>query len=183
MIAGDHLVPEGLDMAVLDGITAKNSVWITRPEHNVFDLSSWTICNLREAVKELNWIIHDLRLSSTSFTNSLMIQKHFKDDNEVQISFDPDSRATVLDLGSAPSNADTDVVAMVGQLLPKMGRDIQSAAKELMALRQKLSMRVNFGRLVVPQKEMAIGDIFDYSRLSEVLEACNAEDQATLNVK
>ncbi|PFH63346.1 hypothetical protein XA68_13803 [Ophiocordyceps unilateralis] len=159
VIPGKHMLPRGIEESPgLVKIRKENKAYITRSQPNIFEIRTDNIKQLQNAMKELNWLIHDLRLSTENLRTRFVVQKPMNADN--------DSLVTVK-LNSRPTTAmHSSLVPIVSSLAHdnflQLRGILASSAYILKALGTGLKMRVNFGRFEIRQRKRGVGDEMTY---------------------
>lgn len=178
MIPGEHLVPDGIDQEdLLNKIRAKHEVWITKEQPHVFNLAGYNMSSLQEAVKALNWLIHDLRLADDEH-NHFLVQLPLHVSDHAKISMTLGARPAVIDAQSTFGGRSEQ--AIVQGILNDVGRDVPQVSESLMALGQDLRMGVSFGRLNITMKRRMTGDDLSYPEFKHALKPYSVRGGATL---
>lgn len=123
--------------------------------------------SLQKAIKALNELIHDLRLSGDQRTRILVQLPSIIRDNDTRISLILNTRPTMSG-GKQQLGARTDEEIVNGIMLD-VGRDLPVSAEYLMCLGKNLQMSVSFGRLIISSKKRSTGSEFSYDEFKRVL--------------
>ncbi|RCI11553.1 hypothetical protein L249_7349 [Ophiocordyceps polyrhachis-furcata BCC 54312] len=169
VIPGKHMLPRGLDsIASFDDICQRNKVWIKLSDRNIIEVRADNIKRLQNAMREINWLIHDMRLSSENLITRFLVQKPVNPnlEHDTGISVKLNSRPTST--MNSPS-----LVSVAPPLaydnFTKLRGILEMSAHILKALRTGLRMRVNFGRFEIRQRKRGVGDTMTYPCFEEMV--------------
>ncbi|KAJ6445563.1 Alternative oxidase [Purpureocillium lavendulum] len=159
VIPGNRMLPQALeDPDALNDICVKHKLWITRPQSSVFDLRGRDIRQLQEAVKALNWAIHDMRLSNEASTTRFLAQRLSRHGHDTVVNVELNSRPVV----KAISKERPSSLATASDLSQQLSPSLVSSANILRLLTTNLRMRVNFGHLHVRTRKKGLGSNMPY---------------------
>ncbi|PHH80264.1 hypothetical protein CDD80_2287 [Ophiocordyceps camponoti-rufipedis] len=167
VIPGMYMIPLGVDDSEpLKDLRRKYKTWIWRSKPNVFELRTNEIKQLQNAMKELNWLIHDLRLSSENMSTRFVVQKPMNAGTDALVTVKLNSRPTSVMTSSslvpiAVPLAHDNFLQLRGILAP--------SAYILKALGAGLLMRVNFGRFEIRQRKRGVGDEMTYEDFANMV--------------
>ena len=175
VVPGDHKVPSDLNKpGALDHIRKSCQVWIVHVKPNVLDIHARDVSDLRRAVTEINWAIHNFRLSNEHPDMRFIIQSP----TEV----DEDLARIIVTLNGRP-HVDPELASeeacnhpTVGDMIPKLWFNmnpevVERSLETLQGLDKDLRIRVNFGHLKVLEKKKSSGSSFTYETLPIFLKA------------
>lgn len=165
------------ELSRLDDIRLSKEMWITKVKANVIDLRTYSLANMKEGLKKINWVIHDMRLSSNHPMTRFFVQEPIKAGPEALIKFKVRSRPIINNTDLVSSSIYMALESHVCQL----GSLLVPASDNLMALDKYLRMRVNFGSLDVRQKKKGIGEEFTYDKFADVIKVYSLRGGASLN--
>lgn len=173
MLPGQHKVPRDLDLpGTLDDIRRSCQVWIVHVQSNVLDVYATDVPDLRKAVTEINWAIHNLRLLNEHSQTLFIVQPPTEvDEDFAQVVITPNSRPylepALLDIAPSTRPSVEDVVSkMWFHMNPAEAERSLDAMREL---EKKIRMRVNFGHFKVHEKKNSTGSFFTYESLPSFL--------------
>ncbi|PHH91747.1 hypothetical protein CDD83_10451 [Cordyceps sp. RAO-2017] len=165
VIPGKHMLPPGMENPhALDEIRQKNEAWITATASNIFEIRTRDIRQLQEAVKDIHWALHDMRLSGEKLAIRFLAQKPFHAQNDAGIR---------VELNSRPHFATTqgslgEIAPVVLDTFEKLQANIAPSAAVLGTMTTELKMRLNFGRFEVRQRKRCTNDemsFLDFARM------------------
>lgn len=171
------MLPRGLDDPTgLDDIRKKHQVWITRMQPNMLEVRSEHIQQLQEAIKAINWCIHDMRLSSENLTTRFLVQTPANAPKGALVKVELNSRPVV----STAQGTGGDVVPVAMELCQQLKDSLVPSTDILRALSTNLKMRVNFGRLEVRQRKKGLGQNMSYADFSKMVPQYSMRGGASL---
>ncbi|KAM4059362.1 hypothetical protein HRG_007780 [Hirsutella rhossiliensis] len=177
VIPGKHMLPRGLDdPTALNDVRKKHKVWITRVQPNVFELRSKHITRLQEAIKDINWCIHDMRLSSENLTTRFLVQEPANAPKDALVKVELNSRPHVLTVKATRG----DIAAVAKDLCHQLQASLVPSTDILRALGADLRMRVNIGRLEVRQRKKGLGQNMSYADFSKMIPQYSIRGGASL---
>lgn len=175
------MLPSGLDNPVLlDNLRRTLRVWITQPEPNRFDISANSMLKLQEAVRGINWAIHDLRLASGRLITRFIVQKPLCVD---------DSALVVVELGARPRVATVEKGPSLGlgpialDIFCRLSSNIAPSMDKLASIGTGLLMRVNFGHLEVRKRKKGLGSEMSYPSFTDMVQQYSTRGGAGLKTR
>lgn len=185
VIPGKHMLPRGLnDPVALDDIRKKHKVWIvtkTQPttQSNVFNIYSKSIRQLQEAVKELNWALHDMRLASENVTTQFLVQKPSIIHSDEPIVVKLNARPHVLNVPNSSAMA----LPVSVDLFDQLQSGLPSLSEVLTARGAHQKMRVNFGRLEIRSRKKGVGNLMPYLDFEKMVPHYSVRGGANLHTR
>ncbi|UNI15239.1 hypothetical protein JDV02_001791 [Purpureocillium takamizusanense] len=180
VIPGGNMLPQGLDdPEALNDIRAKHKVWIHRPKPNIFEICGRDIRQLQNAVKALNWKLHDMRLSSEALTTQFLAQKPSKEEHGVIVNVELDARPVVKALSDAPRS----VLKTALDLSEQLRGSLLPSTDILRLMTTNLRMRVNFGRVQVRTRKKGLGNNMPYASFAEMVPQFSSRGGAGLQTR
>lgn len=171
------MLPRGLDdPTALNDIRQKHKAWITMAQPNVLQVHAAHIKRLQEAVKAINWRIHDMRLSSESLTTRFLVQKPTNARNSALVRVELNSRPQVLTAKDGPG----DIASVAEDLCQQIQGTLVPSMDILRAVGAELKMRINFGRLEVRQRKKGLGQDMSYADFSMMVPQYSIRGGASL---
>ncbi|RDA90528.1 hypothetical protein CP533_4144 [Ophiocordyceps camponoti-saundersi (nom. inval.)] len=169
VIPGKHMLPRGLDTTTrFDDIRKRNKAWIIFSERNIIEARANNIKRLQNAMTEINWLMHDMRLSSENLITRFLVQKPADSSLELGASISVKLNSRPTSILNSPS--------LVSIALPlaldnfhKLRGILEMSIHILKALRNGLKIRVNFGRFEIRQRKRGVGDSMTYSSFEEMV--------------
>ncbi|OAQ91510.1 hypothetical protein VFPFJ_03250 [Purpureocillium lilacinum] len=180
VIPGNDMLPQGLeDPDALNDIRLRYKVWITRSQPNIFDIRGRDMRQLQEAVKELNWALHDMRLSSEALTIRFLAQKPSRDQDSAIVNVELNCRPIVKALSNTPRS----VLTTALDLVDRLRTSLLPSADILRLLTTDLRMRVNFGHLQVRTRKKGLGRDMSYANFAEMIPQYSNRGGASLHTR
>ncbi|KND90344.1 hypothetical protein TOPH_04933 [Tolypocladium ophioglossoides CBS 100239] len=180
VIPGQHMLPRGLDNpAALDDIRKKHKVWITRVQPNVLELRGESIRRLQEAMSEINWALHDMRLSGGNPTTRFLAQKPVNVPDSAVVRVDVNTRPHVATMKRIPGDTLPAALDIFHQLHP----GLVPSMDVLRGLGTELKMRVNFGRLQVRMRKKGLGNEMTYTNFAKMMPGYSVRGGAGLDTR
>ena len=180
VIPGKHLLPRGLDEpSALHDIRRTHKVYITNIKPNILDIQCDSISRLQQAVKAINWAIHDMRLSNDHPTIRFLLQKPTN-------AFDGGMIKT--ELGSRPyfiskTTALVDNSSAMDDHIPQLTKDFLNSARTLTTLNKDLNMRIIFGHLKLRLKKKGSKDEIPKEQFAKLLNVYSMRGGAIFDPK
>lgn len=174
------MLPRGLENpAALDAIRKKHKVWITRVQPNVLELRCENIRRLQEAMNEINWVLHDMRISGGNPTTRFLAQK------PVNV---PDSAVVRVDVNTRPhvetvKRITGDALPVALELFHQLYTGFVPSMDVLRGLGTDLKMRVNFGRLHLRTRKKGLGNEMTYADFAEMVPGYSVRGGAVLETR
>ncbi|POR35404.1 Uncharacterized protein TPAR_04429 [Tolypocladium paradoxum] len=180
VIPGQHMLPRGLDNpAALDAIRKKHKVWINRVQPNVLELRGENIRRLQEAMSEINWVLHDMRLSSENPTTRFLAQMPVNVPDTAVVRVDINTRPHVATAKSTPG----DVLPAALDIFHQLHAGLVPSMDILRGLGTDLKMRVNFGRLQVRMRKKGLGNEMTYAQFAKMVPGYSVRGGAGLDIR
>lgn len=174
------MLPRGLEEpSALNDICKKNEVWIKRVQPNVFEVRSSNIRRLQEAIKDINWAIHDMRLSNEYLTTRFLVQEPTKAHKDGLVRVELNSRPHVP---TAKGNVG-DTAPVARDLCQQLQSSLVPSTEILRSLGALLRMRINFGRLEVRQRKKGLGDKMSYADFCKMVPQYSIRGGASLKTR
>jgi hypothetical protein len=180
-IANKHLTPSGLEEpGAFNAICKAHQVYVDYIGGlNNIIVSAESMTQLRDAVKAVNWLIHDMRLSHDLPATSFIIQKPLEANDRTPISVVLGGRPCSIGVQkSMPDSAD--MCRIANSLVEPLRRDIVTSAERLMGIGKQLRVRINFGRVNIRQKKRGLGNELSYTSFADFMKACSIRGGAGL---
>jgi hypothetical protein len=181
IIAGKHLTPSGLEEpGAFNAIRKAHQVYVDYiDESDTIIVSAESISQLKDAVKAVQWLIHDRRLSHDLPATSFIIQKPLEAHDQTPISVVLGRRPCSIGAQkSMPDSADMSRIA--NNLVEPLRRDIVTSAERLMGIGKQLRARINFGRVNIRQKKKGLGNELSHTSFADFMKACSIRGGAGL---
>ncbi|KAK5987674.1 hypothetical protein PT974_11806 [Cladobotryum mycophilum] len=179
VIPGEHMLPRGLDnRTTLDSIRISHKVWITNVEPNIFKICGESMLQLRQAVRAINDVIHDMRLANEYLNTRFMVQKPSRDSYSVPIIFELSSRPHMK--FATPGARDMMSTAIDAHTL-NIQNELLANLDVLTSCGTYLKMRVNFGHLNIRQKRKGQEDELNFDELAKVMKMYSTRGGARLD--
>lgn len=173
------MIPRRLeDPSTLDDIRKKHEVWITQdPEPNVIQIHSRYIGSLKEAMKDMQWAIHDMRLENQLNSKFFMVQIPTQATADDIVTVKLDSRPVVENAVSFSNGSSAAAADLMEQLRPYFFL----STERLMNMKKNIAMRVEFGLLNVQTRKKSLGDKMSYSDFVDMVSHYAMRGGACLN--
>ncbi|KAM0339818.1 hypothetical protein ACHAPU_010771 [Fusarium lateritium] len=168
VLPGNELTPDGMSqLETLNAIRRKYQVYITCDEQqHVLRIHGDSLPRLQKALEEINWAIRDIRLSENNVHGDWLLQK------PTNAVISGTMRAALGDrphfLSTSPGLIDS--YSALDHHLPQLTSKMAMSAEGLMALKQTMGLRVNFGRAILGQRKKGVPDEITYAELSKLME-------------
>ncbi|PNY23407.1 Uncharacterized protein TCAP_06651 [Tolypocladium capitatum] len=180
VIPGQHMLPRGLDNpAALDTIRKKHKVWITRIKPNILEFRGGNIRRLQEAMSEVNWVLHDMRLSGGNPTTRFLAQKPVNVPDSAVVRVDVNTRPRVATMKRIPG----DTLPAAFDIFEQLHPDLEPSMEVLRGLGTDLKMRVNFGRLQVRMRKKGLGNEMSYADFAKMMPGYSVRGGAGLDTR
>ena len=173
------MLPPGLDNpAALDVIRKKHKVWITRVQPNVLELQGDNIRRLQEAMKELNWLLHDMRLSGGHPTTLFLAQQPVSAPDGAVVRVNINTRPRLESMSDITANN----LKVAQDLFNQLDADFVPSMDALRGLGADLKMRVNFGRLQVRTRK-GLGNEMTFADFAKMVSGYSVRGGAVLDTR
>ncbi|KAM0437440.1 hypothetical protein ACHAPT_001802 [Fusarium lateritium] len=155
VIAGNHLLPPALDEpGALDDIRRQYRVYITRVKPNILDIRCETIGRLQQALRAINWALRDMRLSNEHAYVRFLVQRPTNAIISDMITVELGKRPAFL----SPSPHLCSNMSSMKDHIPQLASDMATSAETLTGVSKNMTLRVNFGHLIIGKKKKGSGD-------------------------
>ncbi|KAG6303363.1 hypothetical protein E4U09_000078 [Claviceps aff. purpurea] len=147
---------EIFDAECFDAVRKAHEVWIVLKKPNAIDIHSRTLRNLREAFREINWAIHDIRTAQHHVSSLFLVQLPLE--GERSITVDLDCRPQVS-LRTRPEQLiSVQENSHVAHALMKGLRESFLSSMDALQGRPKqiLQMRVDFGHVKIRRRKKIV---------------------------
>lgn len=167
VVPARHMLPRALDDdTILDEIRIKHKVWITRTKPAIFDLCSDNMRALQDAVKAINWMLHDIRLSGGDTHARFLAQMPASDTPATIVQVRLNERPVVR----WPADARVNALAAARHHVEQLCSAFVPSMEAVRDLPRELKMRVNFGLVKVRSRAKGLGSDMSYATFAEMLE-------------
>ncbi|KAG5986808.1 hypothetical protein E4U43_005342, partial [Claviceps pusilla] len=154
VIPGKHMLPPELfDPACFDAVRIAHEVWIVQEQPNTIQIHSRTLSSLKEAFREINWAIHDMRTAQHHVSSLFLVQ--LPTGGECPITVDLDCRPQV-----SPRTRSEQLIAVPANshiahgLMRELRAGFLSSTDALQGRAEHiLQMRVDFGQVKIRRRK------------------------------
>ncbi|QUC20340.1 uncharacterized protein UV8b_04581 [Ustilaginoidea virens] len=175
------ILPELENSPLIKKVKKKHRVWIVHEKPNVLRISSRTAKNLREGVRAINDVIHDMRLDRQRISCRFLVQKPMGGgDTDGLISVKLDSRPQLMSVGGSVK---ADVSETASDIMGQLQDVFLPTTDVLRALKQDLHMRVVFGHVIVHRRKKTQGDSMTYGEFADMAGKYGSRGGADLETK
>ncbi|RDA85976.1 hypothetical protein CP532_4875 [Ophiocordyceps camponoti-leonardi (nom. inval.)] len=169
VLPGKHMLPRGLETTARFGdICRRNKAWVTLSDRQIIEVRADNIKRLQNAMRDINWLIHDMRLSSENLITRFLVQKpvnpNLEHDAGINVKLNSRPTSTINSPSLVPVST-----PLAQDNFNKLRGILEMSAHILQALRTGLRMRVNFGRFEIRQRKRGVGDIMTYPSFEEMV--------------
>lgn len=180
VLPGKHLLPSRLDdPEALHDIRRQYKVYITSVKPNILDIQCDSISRLQEAIKAINWTIHEMRLSDDHPAISFLLQEPTNAFEGGIIKAELASRPYFI---SKAGNG-VDNTSALDKHVSKMTTEFLDAVPTLTTLNKNLSMRIVFGHLKLKLKKKGSGNELSKEDFVKLLDVYSSRGGASLDPK
>ncbi|KAG5980030.1 hypothetical protein E4U55_004463 [Claviceps digitariae] len=147
------LIPELFDPACFDAVRRAHEVWVVQEKPNNIHIHSRTLSNLKEAFREINWVIHDIRTAQNHVSSLFVVQLPIEGERPITVELDcrpqASSRSGSQQLISVQTN-----FHIANGLMKELGASFISSTDALQSRPNEiLQMRVEFGHVKIRRRK------------------------------
>jgi hypothetical protein len=159
------VVPRALDsLDSLNDTRRNKAVWITRVERDAIDIHAESMKTLREALKEINWFVHDILREERSQYPRVFLQAPTQATDQSRISLSA-SRPRVKD----PAHLTSDVAIAVTKVARSLAAEVVANVDAVLSGAKEMEMRASFGLIRLENTRSSLGRNVSYGDLERLL--------------
>ena len=176
------MIPERLrDPSALQPIADKYAVQISQPQPNIIHVQAKAIQPLQQALREINWAVHDFRRSNEPLDGRYVVQPPLRTTKEALVTVEVGQRPNIDKVAS--STATTAIASAVDFYKEALVGALTPATEAVRSLDKDVRMRAYFGQTRINQRKKGMAEHVSYPEFRTMMKQLSRREGVHLETR